>query len=640
METLGRNDPCPCGSGKKYKRCCLSAANVTPLRFPQEARQRAWGAVCDYARRFTEEIATQQAIFLGSEVAGLPANRRDVIRKNEQLAQQFVAWYICESEVGNRNVCDEFLQRKWQTLTPAERRYLEAMRKTHLGLYEVESVVRDEGLGVTDCLSGERLDIRERLFTHQAVPHEIVALRLMSEPDGTLVIDGPGLAGFQHADKDALVAQLRRLGSGAAEQHTPAIVRYWALQILTRVTRFTTTTGDPTMFCTLRFEVLDAPALRAALAAIRTFQDEGDGRYAWVRGRERIVHAHLRLDGNLLIVETLSERRAAAARSLIEQRCGAAVAFRRMERKTPEDAVAAHRATSKLEPGGKDADELPADVQAAILAPLQERHYREWTDVPLPALSGKTPREATRFRLLRAVLVGLLKDFSAESERERQAGRPAYDFSWMWGELGIDPADPLNTRTRPRPVAAGRTIYQLKITLTDTKPPIWRRVLVDGSERLDRLHMILNMAMGWSDGHLHLFSVGRRSFAYPDRELGFGDEREEDERKVRLHDLRLRTRSSFRYEYDFGDGWSHRVTVERIDAAESNQRYPACIGGRHACPPEDVGGPRGYLDFIDSPERQAQFGYKPGTFDSEAFDIDDINEGLRKLPKRWQPMNQ
>ena len=114
METLGRNDPCPCGSGKKYKRCCLSAANVTPLRFPQEARQRAWGAVCDYARRFTEEIATHQAIFLGSEVAGLPANRRDVIRKNEQLAQQFVAWYICESEVGGRNVCDEFLQRKWQ----------------------------------------------------------------------------------------------------------------------------------------------------------------------------------------------------------------------------------------------------------------------------------------------------------------------------------------------------------------------------------------------------------------------------------------------------------------------------------------------------------------------------------------------
>jgi hypothetical protein len=158
--------------------------------------------------------------------------------------------------------------------------------------------------------------------------------------------------------------------------------------------------------------------------------------------------------------------------------------------------------------------------------------------------------------------------------------------------------------------------------------------------RLDRLHMILNMAMGWSDGLLHLFSVGRRSFAYADRELGFGDEREEDEHKVRLHDLRLRTGGSFRYDYDFGDGWSHRVTVERIDAAESNQRHPACIGGRRACPPKDVGGPWGYQDFIDPPERQAQFGYEPGTFDPEAFDIDDINEGLRKLPKRWQPMNQ
>ena len=446
------------------------------------------------------------------------------------------------------------------------------------------------------------------------------------------------LQGAKHADKDALVAQLRRLGSVAGEEHTPAIARYWALEILTRVTRLTTTTGDPTTFCTLRFDVLDAPALRAALAGTGTFHEEGDGRCAWVRGRERIVHAQLRVEGDLLIVETISERRATAVRSLIGQRCGASVAFRSMERHTPEDALAAYRAAPEPEPRGADPDELPPDVQAATLAQFGERHYREWTDVPLPALMGKTPREAARLRPLRAVLVGLLKDFSAGSERERKAGRPAYYFSWMWGELGIDPADPLNMRTRPRPAAAGRTIYRLKITLAGTKPPIWRRVLVNGSERLDRLHMILNMAMGWSDGHLHLFSVGRRSFASPDRELGFGNEREEDEHKVRLHDLRLRAGSSFRYEYDFGDGWSHRVTVERIDASESNQCYPACIGGRRACPPEDVGGPWGYQNFIDSPERQAQFGYKAGTFDPEALDIDDINEGLRKLPKRWRPL--
>ena len=227
-------------------------------------------------------------------------------------------------------------------------------------------------------------------------------------------------------------------------------------------------------------------------------------RSAWRRGRFADRRDHLGAPGGR------------GAGVVIGQRCGATVAFRRHGTANAEDAVAAYRAAPELEPGGEDADELPPDVQAAILAQLQERHYREWTDVPLPALRGKTPREATRaFASYAPSVVGLLKDFSAESERERKAGRPAYDFSWMWGELGIDPADPLNTRTRPRPVAAGRTIYRLKITLAGTKPPIWRGVLVDGSERLDRLHMILNMAMGWSDGHLHLFSVRKAFFRIP-----------------------------------------------------------------------------------------------------------------------------
>ncbi len=81
------------------------------------------------------------------------------------------------------------------------------------------------------------------------------------------------------------------------------------------------------------------------------------------------------------------------------------------------------------------------------MAEYEERHYRSWIDTPLPALANKTPREAARLRALRSVLVGLLKDFTAASEHRRLSGQYAYDFPWMWAELGIEPKDSMNLRT-------------------------------------------------------------------------------------------------------------------------------------------------------------------------------------------------
>lgn len=177
-------------------------------------------------------------------------------------------------------------------------------------------------------------------------------------------------------------------------------------------------------------------------------------------------------------------------------------------------------------------------------------------------------------------------------------------------------------------------VYRLKVTLQDTKPPIWRRVLVRGSEPLDRVHMILNMAMGWTDTHLHLFEVGGKSYGVPDPDGEF-DFDDIDERTARLHDLGLHEGAWFTYLYDFGDGWRHRVDVERIGPAKSGETYPICLTGRRACPPEDIGGSYGYRDVLAEPDRWGDYG--PNGLDPLAFDLDDTNAALQKLPKRWEP---
>ncbi len=128
-------------------------------------------------------------------------------------------WLIYEASFDgpSRTLVNLFLSRMGHTLPLSDRRYLEAMRGSHLHLYEVEAVTRDVGLRLRDCWSDERFDIRERLFTQQAVPLMVAALRLRRGPSGDHVIDGPGFAGFTHGDRDTILEHLRGEYDGVME---------------------------------------------------------------------------------------------------------------------------------------------------------------------------------------------------------------------------------------------------------------------------------------------------------------------------------------------------------------------------------------------------------------------------------------
>lgn len=135
-------------------------------------------------------------------------------------------------------------------------------------------------------------------------------------------------------------------------------------------------------------------------------------------------------------------------------------------------------------------------------------------------------------------------------------------------------------------------LLQLKIQLLDISPAIWRRVLVPAAFTLEELHGVIQVAMGWESIHLYRFLVG--DIYYGSSDLHIRSPR------LSLAALHLRKGASFLYEYDMGDFWRHAVIVEGERDAKPGQRYPACTGGAHACPPEDCGGPDAYA------ERRAQ----------------------------------
>lgn len=134
----------------------------------------------------------------------------------------------------------------------------------------------------------------------------------------------------------------------------------------------------------------------------------------------------------------------------------------------------------------------------------------------------------------------------------------------------------------------------MRVALDGVTPEVWRRVLVPGGYTLDRLHRVIQHTMGWWDCHLHSFEIDGELYGEPDPH----DElRVHDELDVRL-DAVARPGNEFRYTYDYGDWWEHLVTVEAVWPADPDERYPLCLEGEHACPPEDVGGVYGYRRLV------------------------------------------
>ena len=181
-------------------------------------------------------------------------------------------------------------------------------------------------------------------------------------------------------------------------------------------------------------------------------------------------------------------------------------------------------------------------------------------------------------------------------------------------------------------------VFELTVTLDGVEPAIWRRLLVPANLTLPRVHRLLNEVMGWTNSHLHAFEVEGRRFEDPT--LSDGCRKEvDDERRVRLSQLVV-PGQSLRYEYDFGDGWTHTVEVEDIREADPLIQLPACVAGARACPPEDCGGPLGYADLLEAlqderhPEHETLTRWVGGTFDAEGFDLNRTNAALRRLRSR------
>ncbi len=253
------------------------------------------------------------------------------------------------------------------------------------------------------------------------------------------------------------------------------------------------------------------------------------------------------------------------------------------------------QAEIRHEEGATDLVELSLDLARVIIGPLHNL--------------GSSPDRAL------AAVVG-----SAEPLAEVIPMRP-----------GIAVPSPVLAEPAPRSDGA---VFQLKVTLRDTKPAVWRRVLVDGSSTLDHIHEMIQAAFGWWDYHLHDFEIDGSNYGIPDPDGDDWGVPTIDETGARLDSI-AGPGSRFLYRYDFGDNWRHDVEVEKVFPVDAVMVVPACVDGRRACPPEDCGGTGGFEDLLAiladprHPEYRERREWMGRDYDPAAFDPSEFEDNLR-----------
>jgi hypothetical protein len=183
------------------------------------------------------------------------------------------------------------------------------------------------------------------------------------------------------------------------------------------------------------------------------------------------------------------------------------------------------------------------------------------------------------------------------------------------------------------PTSQAPTVLQLRVTLEEVAPPVWRRLLVPSGIPLAKLHDVLQVAMGWSDSHLHGFTIGKQRYG-----MQFDDfpEGELDEEKFTVR-AAIGKQRRFRYEYDFGDDWQHQVVVEDVIKVPAELPFAVCLDGQRSCPPEDCGGSYGYAELLraisdpDEEEHAEYIEWVGKDFDPEEFELATTNVLLQKL---------
>ena len=443
---VGRNDPCPCGSGRKFKKCHLARQRA------EEARERENESVHQRDQRLVESMMRWAMRRFGRELARF----EDSFDDPEQAAGLSVPWAVYGHPLDGRPVVEHYLEERGSAHTEEERRWLEAQCRSWLSVWEVVAVESGVSLGLRDLLTGETAEVEERQGSESLVQRDAILARVVKDGERSV------LCGVHpHRLPPSAAAEVVRRAKGKLRRKKPVLperlrdgemgaylIRRWEgavrglVERPARPARLHNTDDEPLLVTYDHFTVEQGAeaAVEERLARLPGFEIDGplagerEPTYVFLRENPKgamlpnVVIGRARLGRGSLVLETNSRERADALRRKVEAACGALVRHRIRGHADPLSR-ALPNAADPPPPGQAPAEE------AQLVLEVKEQLYRNWPDQPLPALAGMTPRRAVRTAAGREAVDLLLREME---NREQRAGGAAYDFASVRRQLRLE----------------------------------------------------------------------------------------------------------------------------------------------------------------------------------------------------------
>lgn len=454
MASPGRNEPCPCGSGRKYKHCC--GGSVLPfVTLPTPADRKAGYDLLDRVSalpRFADDVNLAYALIW----QGIPKDDADRLMDTE-ANDLFLEWVWFDYLLHTGQTVAEYALDKYASeVGPGARQFLRAALAAPLRLLQVHSVEPGARVTVRDALDkGQPIVVTERRGSQQLVRHHVMTSRIARYGDEAQ-FEGMNLL-LKVADKAQIMAMVRRARRGVPRRYagperdrvlrmvSGAAIVAEVIELFDRPQPAVTVDGDDLVFAATIFSVLDADAAQRRLDAEPRLErdedsltDDGElARYAWLEQPHDSGGEPTRILGSVILsrktmrVETLSMPRAKFAHGWFLSLVPKAIRFKGIQVKSREAAAESARTRR-----GPSRPELPPEVVAQIQRDYYEKHYRAWLDIPVPALGDRTPREAARIKSIRTTLVTLVESIEVQAARSARDGG-GFDIEFLRRELGL-----------------------------------------------------------------------------------------------------------------------------------------------------------------------------------------------------------
>ena len=451
LPKVGRNDPCPCGSGKKFKKCCArETAEPTTEDSKNGAISRALAWLSSrHAKAFKTALTAAINDELGNEEQDRLAEVDDEDWEGIQI--NAVEWLLAEGSIAvkgsPRRVADLLLAPGGPAFAPEQRRWIEQLSRRPLRAYDITDVLPGVGMTLCDALDTEAPPIRvlERSGSTQTRPGTLIGARIMEVAGHHELSDAA--YPFSPLMNAALLAALREAEEDAGDSRTRAlstiIRRFWIAQYaqpLPLPTVIDSHTGDPILLITDHYRVADWDTLAKALESQPDV--EGERASGWSRliecddGLKRplaSINPGKRDDRIEVFYKT--QNLADQGRSWFEALAGESVEFAGRVLSDPKG-IMNQAAAGASKPAAPD---LPPDVMADLVEKALYRSYAHWADEPIPALGHKTPRQAITTPAGVERVKGLLRSYEdGEREQARQQGRRQISYDFLWQAIGLE----------------------------------------------------------------------------------------------------------------------------------------------------------------------------------------------------------